>query len=190
MDNLLVNVSMGQYSCSYTIDRILSTGFISQQVVIDDNSKAKSIKALVEGELIPIDIFFFNLNADKNNIYTEFNSQLEIKELKQILISHLDESNTKPAKLSKKLDNIGIAIFPMFVWLQSDILRPYDENKSSLFNASKMHEIQQQLNNINVVSRTPPRTPPRSKSRSKTPPRSRSKTPPKSQKSNTRKRRK
>ena len=178
MSELLVNVNVNEYTSTYTIDRILNTGFGSQQVIIKDKSKTSVVKALVEGESIPIDIFFFNPSVDKNNIYAEFNSQPEIIRLKKTLFSYLDKSNIKKAKLPANPDNIGMAIFPMYVWMQSDILRSYDDQILSLFNPSKIDEIQQVLSHIKVKSSSPTRLSPTRKSRSKS--RSRSRSPPKS----------
>jgi hypothetical protein len=174
MDTLLVNVNVNGYESNYTIDRILQTGFITQQVIIEDKSKAKVIKALVEGGEIAIDIFFFNTSADKNNIYSEFNTQPEIKELKQFLFPYLDKSNVKNAKLPRKLDNIGIAIFPMYVWMQSDILKPYG-GQASLFDPSKTDEIHQELSHIQVLSMVSTSSKSRSRSRSRSRSKSRSK---------------
>ena len=113
----------------YSIQRLLTTGWAGQQyIVLEDDfdphgNQLKAIRVLIEGEDIPINIFFFKKKLkqkirDKDNIY----SQPGIDELKELLFPFLNKETLKKARLPDDVNEIGMVIFPNSTYNETNIL--------------------------------------------------------------------
>jgi len=158
--NVVISVKVSDYghSCIYSVERIITTGFQTQQSVIwklDDVEGV--IKALVEGGRIPIDIFFFKKSDDTEKLY----SQPGIEELKKQLFPFVKPELLELAQLPNNVNEIGMAILPMSTWMQSDLLRSDYSKQISLFYSveqkrtfeESLKELEKEFNRVKAIQK-------------------------------------